>query len=214
MTSKENTAWCTNNEPHLLRLPRLTVVQESYCHDCGEEWLQVMSASSGNDFTVEQTAILEDISVTLSVFSFIGCLFIIFFYWKLREVRSFVFELVFWVAVSDAGFSIGKFLGDAGGNENTHLGASNALCVAQAFIISYFGLASMLWSAAIAFTLHMAFLNGDARFRTPQVEQRWKWYHSICFGYPLLMACLPFSTDAYGDTGGWCWIMNDTKDDK
>eukprot|EP00457_Paulinella_chromatophora_P007114 gb/GEZN01007134.1/.p1 GENE.gb/GEZN01007134.1/~~gb/GEZN01007134.1/.p1 ORF type:complete len:388 (+),score=69.85 gb/GEZN01007134.1/:128-1291(+) len=175
-----------------------------------------MSGASADHekFTTDQTAVLEKINVVLSVFSFLGSVFILFCFWKLKDVRSFVFQLVFWVALSDTFYSVGNFLGDAGGNQDTHVGASNALCTVQAVLISFFGLASMLWSASIAFTLHMAFLRGDIRFRSPSIEPKWKFYHGLCWGYPLVMTLLPFTTMSYGDTGGWCWLTNHEPVDK
>lgn len=167
-----------------------------------------------SSFTDEEARVLENINVSVSVFSFIGSTFIVWAFWKLRDVRSFVFQLVRWVAFSDVGYSIGNFLGDAGGNSETHVGASPGLCTFQAVLISYFGLASMLWSAAIAFTLHKAFLNEDEGFRSPSVNEKWKYYHLVCFGWPLVVTLLPFTTDGYGDTGGWCWIKTDNSIDR
>lgn len=167
-----------------------------------------------SNFTDEQARVLEHINVIVSVFSFVGSTFILWAFWKLRDVRSFVFQLVRWVAFSDVGYSIGNFLGDAGGNSETHIGASQGLCTFQAVLISYFGLASMLWSAAIAFTLHKAFLQGDEGFRSPSVNEKWIYYHLVCFGWPVVVTLLPFTTDGYGDTGGWCWIKTDNSIDR
>jgi len=151
---------------------------------------------------------LELINVVMSCCSFAGAAFIIFGFFSLPNLRTFAFRLVLCVAFSDLFYSLGNFLGDAGGNPDTHVGASTGLCTFQALLISYFGLASMLWSCSIAFTLHMAFLRGDEHFHPPVVETKMKYYHLICWGYPIPVTFLPFITHSYGDTGGWCWITN------
>lgn len=32
----------------------------------------------------------------------------------------------------------------------------------------------------------------------------------FCWGVPIVLTVLPFSTLSYGDTGGWCWIKGTT----
>lgn len=108
---------------------------------------------------------LELINVTMSCFSFVACIFVFVTYWRFKSIQNFAFRLVLYVACCDFWYSLGipsslsysavlqrsqwillgNFLGDAGGNSHTHVGASSSLCTFQALLISYFGLASMLW---------------------------------------------------------------------
>jgi hypothetical protein len=160
------------------------------------------------EFTVEEDIQLETANAITSVVSILGSLFIIGCFLKLKELRSFAFRLVVMVSVSDVLFSLGNFLGDAGGNPETHLGANYGLCMVQSVLISIGGLSSLMWAVSIAFTLHMAFLREDAAFAPHRIQDMALKYHLVCWLFPVLMAVLPFFSDAYGDTGGWCWIKH------
>lgn len=160
------------------------------------------------DFTIAEQGNLEIANVTTSSFSLIGSLFIIIIYLRVRELRSFAFRLVFLTAIADFFFSLGGLLGDAGGNPETFVGANTELCLFQSFIISYFQLASLIWSVSIAFTLHMGFLKRRVDFNPKEVYKHEKKYHLVAWTYPLVMAILPFTTNSYGDEGGYCWIQS------
>jgi len=99
-------------------------------------------------------------------------------------------------------------LGDAGGAD-THVGSGEGLCLVQSLLIAYFQLASFLWSVSIAFTLHMAFLKEKHSFSPQHIGAHEKYYHLVCWGAPFFLSLLPFTTDSYGDTGGWCWIKTE-----
>lgn len=99
-------------------------------------------------------------------------------------------------------------LGDAGGND-TYIGSSSGLCNLQALLLSYFGLASMMWSVSIAFTLHMAFLRDAPGWSSNEVHLKNRKYQVLCFGLPCVLTLLPLFSSSYGDTGGWCWIHDD-----
>lgn len=162
-------------------------------------------------FTTEEAANLEHANFVTSLISFLGSLFIMLVYTQhraVKELRTFAFRLVFFTAVADFFLSIGGMLGDAGGSETTYFGATPGLCLFQAWLISYFQLASLIWSVSIAFTLHQGFLKRNPDFGPKEVEKHAKWYHLIAWGWPLIMSLLPFATDSYGDEGGYCWIQS------
>jgi hypothetical protein len=104
--------------------------------------------------------------------------------------------------------SVAGILGDAGGAENTHLGAYPWMCYTQALLIQYFELSSMLWSVSIAWTLYQAFIKENVEYSAMRIQQHMKKYCLVCFGIPTVMTILPFFTMSYGDSGGWCWIRS------
>lgn len=161
------------------------------------------------DFTDPQSRVLELLNVSISSVSICCSIFIITCFIKFQDLRTFAFWLVFKTATCDVFYSIGLFLGDAGGNADTHLGASSGLCYLQALLISYFGLASLLWSVSIAFTLHQAFLLEKEEYSPQNVSNFRHRYMIVCWGVPVLLTLLPISTMSYGDAGGWCWIVSD-----
>lgn len=158
----------------------------------------------------EQSEVLEWLNIVISLLSIGGSSFVIVCYLLYRDLRSFAFYLVCMVAVSDFFFSIGLFFGDAGGSKDTHLGASMGLCMVQSLFISYFELTSLFWSVSIAYTLFEGFIKENPEFRPDSIAQYKCRFLAVCWGLPVILTVLPFTTDSYGDTGGWCWIKSET----
>jgi hypothetical protein len=74
----------------------------------------------------------------------------------------------------------------------------------EAIIVSYFGLASVLCTVVIAWTLYSAIIRQAAN-----VEEGFVKSMAFAYGVPLLAAALPMFSDSYGETIGYCWIKND-----
>jgi len=151
--------------------------------------------------SIREQEIVRDISIGASVFSFVGCIFIIACYTKFRDLRSFAFELVLCLSISDLISSFVKLWGDAGNH-------GKVLCWLQAFLMAFGELASVLWAAALAFVLHMAFLRGDPAFGPSSIVQYRKKFHGAVWGTTLGLSLLPSFTGSYGDIGEWCWILS------
>jgi len=122
-----------------------------------------------------------------------------------KDLRTFAFKLVLYVSVSDAIYSFANLFGDVAGTNADDEGKFP--CQLQAIVISYFELSSILWSCAIAFTLHMAIIRDE---RNSTISSKQMWYHLLCWGLPVFFTILPAFTKSYGDSGGWCWIKDDT----
>jgi hypothetical protein len=90
----------------------------------------------------------------------------------------------------DIGHAIGFFLPES----------PESLCKTQAMITSYFSLASVLWTAALAFTLY------DAVVRRKDVASLELKLVIFANGIPLLALIPPLVEGSYGPSGGWCWI--------
>jgi hypothetical protein len=158
-------------------------------------------------FSESQAHQLEIMNVTVAAFSLVGSLFIVGCYYKLKDIRNFAFHMVMCMAVSDIINAIGNLLGDAGGG-NAYYGATNPECNLQSVLTSFGELASILWSTAIAFTLWQAVVRNNPSFGPVGIEKHTLVYHSIIWGITVLFTILPGTTKSYGDTGGWCWIIN------
>lgn len=152
-----------------------------------------MSSSSESDAVdASDAALLRTVNVAASMVSLFASLLVCFSYLRWSELRSFAFRLVFFLVLSDALYALGNLLNDP---------ATGTLCYLQSVIISFFGLASVLWSACIAFSLHMAFQH--ERF---EYEENMPTYHLVVWGLSALMTVLPLFTHSYGINNGWCWI--------
>jgi hypothetical protein len=152
---------------------------------------------------------IESINIAASSLSILGSCFIIGCYVAFKPLRNFAFNLVCMLSVCDFFFSVGNFLGDTGGS-NTWIGSHTALCTFQSLMIAYFQLASVMWASSLAFTLHMAFLKELKSFQPSEIGYYLKYYHCVCWAFPLVQTLLPLTTQAYGDTGGWCWLQSGT----
>ncbi|GMH99045.1 hypothetical protein TrVE_jg9166 [Triparma verrucosa] len=151
--------------------------------------------SSATGFSPKENEILLIITVAESVLSLIGSILIVTSYLKFKRLRKFSLELVFWLSVSDIGMCVSYFFGNP---------KSGGLCTAQAMIMSFFELASVLWTTVIALTLFRLIILQ----RTS--SHLIKYYHVFCFGVPFVSMFLPLLTNSYGDSGAWCWISTPT----
>lgn len=70
----------------------------------------------------------------------------------------------------------------------------------QGFLQQWFQLSTIFWTVAIAYMLFKTVL------RQQTTKDEFRYSLLLCWGVPLVLACLPFSTDSYGDAGAWCWI--------
>lgn len=127
-----------------------------------------------------------------SLASVLGSLFIIVVYFALQELRTRrAFRLVLYLAISDLIFCTALFL--------TPEAEENAgLCNLQAVIISFFGLATVLWTVAIATSAYLEVQRKEA------ISEK-RWIALIC-GVCGLLTVLPYSTSSYGEHVEWCWV--------
>ena len=75
------------------------------------------------------------------------------------------------------------------------------MCEAQAIILNFSCLSSVLWTSVYAFTL----------YRSLALEKKDGWKYEIyyllyAFGIPLCLDLLPLLTGSFGEAEGWCWI--------
>lgn len=122
--------------------------------------------------------------------SCVGCCFVCFVYFYFSDIRSFAYRLVLYMSLMDIGHAIGFFLPES----------PESLCRAQAMITSYFSLAAVLWTAALAFTLYNAVVR---RKDIAHLELKLAVFAN---GLPLLVIIPPIVENSYGQSGGWCWI--------
>lgn len=128
--------------------------------------------------------------------SCLGCFFVCFVYFYFQDIRSFAYRLVVYMSLMDIGHAIGFFLPES----------PDSLCKTQAMITSYFSLASVLWTAALAFTLYYAVVR---RKDVASLELKLVFFAN---GVPLLALIPPLAQGTYGPSGGWCWIKADGND--
>jgi len=139
------------------------------------------------------------ITFIVSTLSLCGSLFIIFTYTCIKRLRNFAFKLVVYLSISDVILTFGNMLISDQFDDAT----SDQVCYLQALLTNYGGLASILWTTVIAYTLYITVVKQKS---APTYHGRFLLYG---FGIPLLMTAIPMLTDQFGSAGGWCWIKAD-----
>ena len=131
-----------------------------------------------------------------SVFSCAGSLVIILIFIFFPSLRKKTYiEIVFYSAISDFAGAISTSFGEL--QDNT------ALCWAQGFMSNWFPLSSVFWTVAVTYLMYAIIVTAKPFEVTPTL-------HLICWGFPLLVALLPMTTNRYGAVGGvnWCFIQD------
>jgi len=139
--------------------------------------------------------------IVLSSLSFAASVFVLLIYLAYPSLRSFSSRLVLCLSLSSGLASLANFMGNS---------ETEAMCQTQAFVSSVGDGGAIIFSVAIAFTLHQAFLKANPRFGSDMVDALLTRYMVVCWGAALLFATIPFFNHAYGDTGAWCWIKDDS----
>ncbi|KAL4453412.1 hypothetical protein ABPG74_017619 [Tetrahymena malaccensis] len=154
-----------------------------------------------------QVNIIQIIAIVVSSFSLLGAIFIIGIFLSFKKLRVFPFIYVFWLSVSDLISSIGYLLvTDSIGDTPEQLQEANFTCKTQALMINFGQLASICWTAVIAWTLY----NSTVKVVTNLQQKTETKMVAIAFGFPLIMSLIPLILNEYGPQGGWCWIKSDS----
>ncbi len=152
---------------------------------------------------------IRDVSATAdtaSALSIVGSIFILICYVAFPSLRKFSFKLVASLALSDVLNQIFGFIGPT----DTDMAGMDAgapatpICYVQAVTESYFNLASVAWTTAIAVTLYLSVFRRVGNDRLERIYWR---FALACWGIPVIFTAAPAFDHAYGPAGGWCWIV-------
>lgn len=136
--------------------------------------------------------IAMDVSLSLSL---TGSVFILSMFALFPHLRAFAFKLVFFMTIADTGKAICKE------HAAYLLPIEGVFCYIAAVVDTYCALASVLWTSVIAWSMYITVVKGRE-----DIESLEKYFHLYCWGVPLVMTPLPFTTESYGEAQGWCWI--------
>ncbi|KAH8161361.1 hypothetical protein CIB48_g6881 [Xylaria polymorpha] len=146
--------------------------------------------------TVPPPSVLRAITVierTGSVFSLIGCLFIIFTFLGSSAFRKPINRLMFYASFGNMLVNVGTLIARAYVDRQNSVG-----CQLQAFLIQEFLPSDALWALAMAFNVYLTFY---WKFDAEKLKRIEKWYLLICYGVPL-PAALTFIFKYLREKGG------------
>ena len=154
----------------------------------------------------DEVGVVKAVATLVSALSCAGSVSIILAYMRYAHLRRFAFLLVAILSCCDILNQVADFISpDAGAVAEMAKGAQvTTECYAQAILDSFFELASVLWTTAIAATLYMSVF---LRMSADSVQAKLPYFALFCFGVPALLTAAPWFDNAYGPAGGWCWII-------
>ena len=163
-----------------------------------------------NDETFYDMTPLIKTNVILSSFSLIGSLTIIFLFIFRKRLRSFVFNLVFYLSISETLNSIGNIMSIHKLYANNNF--NSKICDIQAVVINYTDFSSLTWMCIISYTIYDMMINFNQDF-----SRKKNIFLFIGFGLPfiftIVQSVLFYSTnlnflsqDKVNEC--WCWIFD------
>jgi len=136
------------------------------------------------------------IMLWISTASCLATVFILIIVWfsPLLQKKSFI-RIVCYTAISDFISSISTSFGE--------LKDGTSICTAQGWLSNIFPLSSVFWSFCAALLLYSNLVTLRPFTLTPIV-------HCICWGFPILISSLIYSSNRIGEPQGkgWCFIAS------
>lgn len=111
-------------------------------------------------------------------------------------------DLIFFLILSNMGWSLGSFLGINGFTSQND--RDDPLCISQAIIQNYFDMSSICWNSVISIFI----LLGTQTTYSNIKKMKKKIYIFFIYSnvFPLILSFGPYLTESYGNSGIWCWI--------
>jgi hypothetical protein len=172
------------------------------------ETLTTNSNSGLNKEDYYDTDPLIKTNIILSSASLLGSLTIILLFCLSKRLKSFVFQLVFFLSISETVNSIGNIMSV----HKLYSKESQNVCEIQAVIINYTDFCTLIWMCIISYTIYDLMINYNHL-----VSSKKKYFLFLGFGCPLIItgvqAIIFFTSDSHSidyDKVGecWCWIFD------
>lgn len=142
-------------------------------------------------FSKDERESLHSTIIAVQCLSISACLFVVFLYIWLKDLRHFTFKLVIYLIIADILKGCALLLPSE----------DEVLCVVQGILTVYFQLSSILWVAVISYVMHSVIVNRDLA-----IDRKERRFLLICNFVPLVASVVPLSFEKYGYSEGWCSI--------
>eukprot|EP01084_Bolivina_argentea_P059938 109497_1 len=160
-------------------------------------------------YSQQQIQTLEIINYSCASFSVIGSLFIIISYLIFSKLQQkFSYSLIFYLAIADLIRSIGKIWGSFLSDHYKF----NSQCSIAGLITNFGGISSFFFVAVIAIVMYTCVNMQFGQYwnvSTDILRKRKYMFAIVIWTIALIISLLPFSQNAYGYVGAWCWIQSD-----
>ncbi|KAK8136941.1 hypothetical protein PG984_004881 [Apiospora sp. TS-2023a] len=164
-------------------------------------------AASPDSLSIGKLDAITIIERTCSIFSLLGCLFIIISFSCSKVFHKPINRLVFYASFGNMMSNIGTLMARSYVNDINVFG-----CQFQAFLIQMFLPADALWTLAMAINVYLTFY---FKFDAMRLRRMEIWYFLFCYGIPFAPALTYIfiaSKDGvrmYGNATLWCWVSTE-----
>lgn len=154
--------------------------------------------------TADQLTAISIIERVGSVFSLLGCLFIIITFSCSKAFHKPINRLVFYASFGNMMTNVGTLMAREYLSNIDSVG-----CQFQAFLIQMFMPADAFWTLAMAVNVYLTFY---FKFDAARLRQMEVWYILLCYGIPFIPALTyifvtnPTQGRMYGNATLWCWV--------
>ncbi|KAI2471878.1 family A G protein-coupled receptor-like protein [Annulohypoxylon bovei var. microspora] len=162
---------------------------------------------AGSELSEEVLNAISVIERVGSVFSMLGCLFVILTFTFSKAFHKPINRLVFYASFGNLMTNIGSLLSRKYVFEIDTFG-----CQFQAFLIQMFLPADALWTLAMAFNVYLTFYH---KFDAARLRKMEIYYLLLCYGIPFVPALTYVfvrtekSGRMYGNATLWCWVSSE-----
>ncbi|CAM9099024.1 unnamed protein product, partial [Hapterophycus canaliculatus] len=144
------------------------------------------NSASGLSHAQQRAIVL--VAQACAAFSFMGSAVIVVANFRFKQLRTYSFQLVVWLAVCDLAVNLSFFLGRPSDR--------SGLCYAQGILQWFFQVALIQWTLLIAQSLLVL----SSKTRTFEGDKRMRWNHLWAWGVSALLTIGPLSTESFGET--------------
>ncbi|CAJ2508105.1 Uu.00g092910.m01.CDS01 [Anthostomella pinea] len=161
---------------------------------------------SSTTLSADQINSINIIERVGSVFSLLGCVFIIVTFSCSNAFHKPINRLVFYASFGNMMTNVGTLMA----TQYTHQ-VNSFGCQFQAFLIQMFLPADAFWTLAMAVNVYLTFY---FKFDATKLRKMEIWYLIICYGVPFVPALTfiflskPEAGRMYGDATLWCWVSS------
>jgi len=169
-----------------------------------------LNTKMNDDLSINLSALIKT-NIILSFFSLFGSIAIICLYVFRKKNQNFVFNLVFYLSISETLNSIGNIM-SIHKLYDDESGFNDTVCDIQAVIINYTDFCSLTWMCIISYTLYDLMINYNQDFSSKRI-----FFLVFGFGLPfvftLVQVIIFYMTkinhkNSEGKYECWCWLFH------
>jgi len=119
------------------------------------------------------------------VMSLLASLYIIVIYICYKKTRNFAFKMVFYLNIADFCYSVAELFTLKNPDFLFDVEFSEGICLAQSFLMTWFGLSSIIWTSIIAWTLYSTAILNNTNIEEKEIK-----YIFLGFILPMIASLL------------------------